>query len=82
MSKVILSRKAESDLDNLPKKDQKKVVKKIRSLEEEPFLGKQLVGKLKGLRSLRTWPYRIIYEFQKPSRVIILKIIHRKDAYR
>ena len=82
MPEVILSKKAEDEFSHLPKNDQKKVFKKLKSLQADPSLGKMLVGKLSGLRSLRAWPYRIIYEFQKPKRVIVHKILHRKEAYK
>lgn len=82
MLEAALSKKAEDEFSRLSKNDQKKVFKKLKSLQEEPLLGKMLVGKLAGLRSLRAWPYRIIYEFQKPGRVIVYKILHSQEVYK
>ncbi len=82
MTTVILSRSAEKELLRLPIKDKKKIVKKIHSLRDEPLAGKLLIGKLKGLFSLRAWPYRIIYELKKPNKIIIHHILHRQKVYK
>jgi mRNA-degrading endonuclease RelE of RelBE toxin-antitoxin system len=83
MSSVILSKIAEKEFGCLPKREQKKVFKKISLLEKDPFAGKPLSGKLKGLSSLRVWPYRIIYEFdRKKKTVFIYQIVHRQKAYK
>jgi addiction module RelE/StbE family toxin len=82
MAKIKFSRNAEKDFDRLPKSQKKKLVKKIKTLQKEPFSGKKLVGKLEGLLSLRAWPYRIIYEIDKSKNVNILSILHRQKAYK
>ena len=43
--------------------------------------GKPLRGDLKSLWSLRVGDYRIIY-LPKGTRIVILQIVHRRDAYR
>lgn len=82
MSTIILSKTAEKEFAHLPKKEQKKIYKKILVLKNTPLSGKILLGELKGLFSLRSWPYRIIYELQKPDKVIIHHILHRQGAYK
>lgn len=82
MLTVILSKNAEIDFARLSKTEKKKVVKKIRLLQEEPFAGKLLGGELKGWRSLRVWPYRIIYEFWHSEKVVIYRIVHRQKVYK
>lgn len=82
MPELILSRKAEKELSDLTKKDRERVIKKLRLLREGPLSGKPLLGKLAGFRSLRVWPYRIIYEFEKPRRVAVHKILHRQEVYK
>lgn len=81
MATIILSSNAEKELIRLNLKDKKKVIKKIHLLEDKPFAGKLLSGKLKGNYSLRAWPYRTIYELKKPDKVIIHHILHRQKAY-
>lgn len=82
MPNVILSKKAESDFARLPNTEKKKIMKKLAILGTEPLDGKPLQGELAGLYSLRAWPYRIIYQFQKPDKVIVHYISHRQGAYK
>ncbi len=82
MPNVILSKKAESDFARLPNTERRKIIKKLAVLYTEPLSGKPLQGELAGFYSLRAWPYRIIYQFQKPNKVIVHYISHRQGAYR
>ena len=81
MARLILSRTAERNFSRLSVKDRKKIIKKLRLIESEPLIGKKLRGELKGLLSLKAWPYRIIYE-KKRGKVIVLHISHRQKAYK
>lgn len=75
-----LATRAQKDLSNLPEVLQDKAKVLIGRLDAEPALGKKLLGKLKGKRSLylgRT--HRIIYTTDP---VIVLTIVPRRDAYR
>ena len=81
--RVILSHQAKKQYDNLPLPQQKKVKKKLLSLEEYPQSGKKLSGELNQFRSLRAWPYRIIYAVnEKDNRLEVVDIEHRQSAYR
>lgn len=83
MIKVELSKSTVEDLRKLPKNKGKLVARKLLNLESDPFLGKPLSGKLKGVLSIRVWPYRIIYEFNpKAKTVMVHKIQHRKEVYK
>ena len=83
MPKVILSKNAAKELSRLPQKDQKKIIKKLKALKNDPLLGKKLTGKLKGLWSCRAWPYRIVYQARsKKKSVSILQISHRQSVYK
>lgn len=80
---VILSKDAQKQYERLSKSEQTKVRKKLTLLEQDPTVGKKLIGELSGIRSLRGWPYRILYEVNKQKqRVEIHKIFHRQSAYR
>ncbi len=81
--RVKLTREAEKSLRNLQKRDFNKVQQKLLTLEINPFQGKRLDGKLKGYWTLRSWPYRIIYEIQHDKLLVhVLEIGHRKDIYK
>lgn len=48
----------------------------------DPYAGKALAGRHRGLYSYRFSSYRIVYELRKARLVIlILRISHRKDMY-
>lgn len=78
---VHLTSQAQKDLHKISNKEQQKIVKKLRLLEQDSTSGKRLTGKLKGVSSLRAWPYRIIYEIIKDD-VWVTHIMHRKDVYK
>lgn len=80
---VILSDDAVKGYKRLPVIEQKKILKKLKVLETDLTAGKKLSGELAGIRSLRVWPYRILYEInEKRHRVEVHKIAHRQGAYR
>ncbi len=58
-----------------------RVLREIRMLEIDPFIGKRLRGRLSGLLSFRIGDYRVIYEVRERS-VIIRTIGHRRHVYR
>jgi mRNA interferase RelE/StbE len=75
--------KVQKQLESFSKKDQQRVLEAFDVLRGNPTAGKQLEGKYKGFRSLRVWPYRIIYALDHAIITItVVKIGHRKDVYR
>ncbi|TSC57536.1 MAG: hypothetical protein Greene041679_298 [Parcubacteria group bacterium Greene0416_79] len=83
MYHVRLARRAEKELAKLPQKAQHRVRASCAALSENPLLGKPLKGILAGAYSVYVWPYRIVYApFHKEKTVIVLRVRHRKDAYR
>lgn len=80
--KVAFSKDAQKQYKRLPKSQQTKILKKLVGLEKNPNAGKKLEGELKGFRSLRAWPYRILYEINKTGqRIEVHKIAHRQGVY-
>lgn len=78
---VVLTKRAEKDLDLLPAALRAKAETLIERLADEPSLGKKLKGKLEGKRS--AWlgrTHRIIYVTDPVTAV--LTITPRRDAYR
>lgn len=60
-----------------------RILDAIGTLAEAPAQGTPLKGNYAGLRRLREGDYRIIYELQRQQRrALILRVAHRKDAYR
>lgn len=71
---------AVKQLKKLPLSEKKKIIKKLELLSQNPYAGKLLKGELGGLRSLRAWPYRIVYETSGES-LVIFSIAHRQSVY-
>ena len=81
--KIEYNKEAVRNLEKISTSDKNKIFKGIESLKEKPDSGKQLVGLLKGLRSLRIGKYRVIYKKElNIITIIILTIGHRKSIYR
>lgn len=77
-----LTARANKQLDNLPAQLSAKGRELIRRLDDEPHLGKKLVGPLRGKRSARLGrSHRIIYEATGGC-VVVLTVGPRKDVYR
>ena len=77
---LLYKAEAVKQLKKLPQSEKKKIARKLELLAQNPLSGKSLRGELEGLRSLRVWPYRIIYETERRS-ITILFVIHRQSAY-
>ena len=73
---------ARKQLKKLPKIEARKIFKKIQVLKEFPFAGKSLSGEFEGSRSVRAWPYRIIYSVKPKIGIIIETIKHRQESYK
>ena len=80
---VIITPTALKQYKHLQKSDQTKIKDKILLLEKHPTEGKKLAGKLAEVRSLRAWPYRILYYVGKKERkIFIVTIAHRQGVYK
>ncbi|MBK7353857.1 MAG: type II toxin-antitoxin system RelE/ParE family toxin [Nitrosomonas sp.] len=77
---VELMPKAIKDLKNLPRSDSKKVIEKIKALENG------LSGDIKKLTNfspeyrLRVGNYRVLFETEN-KKIIIYRVKHRKETY-
>ena len=86
MYEAIIQPPAESFIKSLDKKEQTKLLDAIEGLERDPRLGKELKGKLFGLRSLRVdskeATYRIIYKVEDIKLIVlVLQAGYREDIY-
>lgn len=63
--------------------EKQKVRRKIINLPINPYIGKKLKGEFAGLRSLKAWPFRVIYSFdQKSQTIIIITVDYRGEVYK
>ncbi len=77
-----LTKRARKDLEALPSPLQDKARTVVKRLDDEPALGRKLLGKLAGMRSARLGrSHRILYETTDEN-VVILTISDRKDVYK
>ena len=81
--KVEYSRTAIKQIKKLPKNKQIKVLATIEKLKNDPYAGKKLKGEFEELRSLKIWPYRIIYRYLSQEKLLFINVIkHRQKAYK
>jgi mRNA interferase RelE/StbE len=80
---IEIRKSAAKEIENLPKKDIKAVLKKIASLAENPRQnGAQKLSGQEKYR-IRCGNYRILYSIQDNMLIVyIVKVGHRKDVYR
>ena len=84
MYKVEFVKSAFKDLKKLNKKDQRRILKEIDILSQNPFSELLKYRKVKARENLfriRIGDYRIIYKVEKDIlRIIVIRIGHRKDV--
>ena len=81
--KVEYSHTARKQIKNLPKEKKIKVLKTIEKLKSDSYAGKKLKGEFEGLRSLKFWPYRIIYRFLPQEKLLFINLVqHRQKVYK
>ena len=81
--KLLITRRAEKELDRIPDAVAKNISKNILTLSNNPFPpnSKKLQGE--GDYRLRIGSFRVIYTIDKKRREItVLRIAHRKTVYR
>ena len=83
MYQLRLAPRAKREFAKLPRDVRVRVDASLEATIRNPLLGKSLKGVLAGAYSVYIWPYRIVYApFHKEKTTIVLRIRHRKDAYR
>jgi len=81
--KLFFKKSVQKDLENIPKKDLKRILNRINSLSKDPR--PQGCEKLTGSERyrIRQGRYRILYSIQDDELTIwVVKVGHRKDVYR
>ena len=81
--RIFFKRSVEKDLSGIPKKDVRKILDRIKTLENDPRPPgcEKLTGQER--YRLRQGLYRIVYSIQDDEVTIwVVKVGHRKDVYR
>jgi len=81
--RMLFRRSVEKDFSSIPKRDVKRILNRIKTLEENPRPpgSEKLTGQER--YRLRQGRYRIVYSIQDDELTVwVVKIGHRKDVYR
>ena len=80
--KVAFKKSVSRDLKKISRDQVDNILSKIeKDLSEKPDTFPILTGKFAGLRKYRSGDYRVIYTIIDNT-VIILRVCHRRDAYK
>ncbi len=83
MARVVLARRARSELLELSWPLIDAIQDALGLLERDPLAGHVLRGRLRGLRSLHVGTFRIIYQLAEAEQIVrVVAIRHRSVAYR
>ena len=80
---IVFRKSVAKDLDRIPKRDVKRILKAIRSLADDPRppQSRKLTGR--GKHRLRCGIYRVLYTIEDDGLVVcVVEVRHRRDAYR
>jgi mRNA interferase RelE/StbE len=80
---LLIKPSAVKEIEDIPKKDRLRIIRKIQGLSENPRPqgGEKLTGEDK--YRLRQGVYRIIYSVSdKESAVVVVKVGHRQNVYK
>ena len=81
IEKIVPTEKFEKDVRGLKnKKIKERIDSEVRRICENPLIGKPLRHGLKGEKTIRIKPYRLIYSVQD-NNLILLRFEHRDDVY-
>ena len=77
---LVFTREFLKRLKRVEKQTQIRILRELKTLEEQPFVGKRLSGRLNDLLSLRVGDYRVIYELSE-KKIIVRTVGHREKIY-
>ncbi len=81
--KILIKPSAAKEIEDIPKKDRLRIIKRIKTLGNDPR--PQGCEKLSGreLYRIRQGKYRIVYSISDfELTIIVVKVDHRRDVYR
>ena len=83
MYQVILKKTAIKNLKKIDERYKARINLALLELLKDPFIGKQLKGRLRAFYSLRVWPYRIVYQIIHNQLIVfVVQIKHRQGSYK
>lgn len=77
---LVFTREFLKRLKNLDKENQIRILRNLKTLEDKPFAGKRLAGRLSEVMSFQVGEYRVIYQVSKKT-IIIRTVGHREQVY-
>ena len=82
--KVFFTPTARRDYESIRNVKLKRGINRIvEKLKENPYQFKPLSGPLSGLRSAKTFSFRVIYRIENKQLIVeVITVEHRKDDYR
>ncbi len=84
-NEIYLTRRAKKDLDELDPQTKQRIIDALVALRDYGFTPKLDIKKLKGYKNhyrLRVGGYRVLFELEKPRRIVVYAILPRKKAYK
>ena len=82
MYKVIFTQRALKDLENIDKKEQRRIAGKLKLYAKEPLgYARKLVSPKIGTYRFRIGEYRVIFDIDGVN-IVILRLGHRKNIYK
>ena len=82
---IYFTRKALEQLNKLDEKDRKRLLEALVVLRDYGFTVRLDIKKLRGYKNhyrLRVGGYRVLFELEKPNKIIVYAVLPRKKAYR
>jgi mRNA interferase RelE/StbE len=80
--RTVLAPAAAAVVRELPPDVKRSVRAALENLSEDPYVGKELLRDLRGLRSYRARRYRIVYEVSPSTREVrVVAVAHRSTLY-
>jgi mRNA interferase RelE/StbE len=79
------SRRVEREIADLPRQIRERITQAIGDLATDPRPPgvRKLAGEMRGAWRIRVSDYRVLYDIDDDQRVIvILAVLHRREAYR
>lgn len=82
MYRIVLTRKALRDLENIDKKTQNRIAAKLKEYAQEPLrYARKLINPDIGTYRFRIGDYRVIFDVDDET-IVILRVGHRQNIYR
>jgi len=81
---IYLTRRAKKELDKLNPRTRERILKTLMTLRDYGFTPRLDIKKLRGYRNhyrLKIGEYRVLFELEKPRKVMVYAILPRKQAY-